>query len=133
MSFLRPLRRVCLHINSEVESAFPGNAGQGWHFVRLCLFYRFIFPSIIDSSQYEVFSQEVKGYGLRYSSSHFTYFLALMVPLNISNYLVAVTKLLHSVCQELEVEQDDSASQGEKESSNCMNKFIQHLLVLSYC
>jgi hypothetical protein len=34
--------------------------------VQLCLFYRFIFPSIVDSSQYDVFSEEVKYYGMKY-------------------------------------------------------------------
>lgn len=115
----QPLRRVCQHIYAETA-----RSGQGWHFVRLCLFYRFVFPSIVDSSQYEVFSEEVKDYDLQ-------------------TYLVVVAKVLQSLCQlqeesaEGETEEEQPAAAGGEADqaqshkaniTKLMTKFMRQLL-----
>jgi hypothetical protein len=56
---------VCQHIHAETTMTAPHV--QGWHFVQLSLFYRFVFPSIVDSSQYDVFSDQVKDHYMQYA------------------------------------------------------------------
>ncbi len=137
---------MCQHIYAETA-----RSGQGWHFVRLCLFYRFVFPSIVDSSQYEVFSEEVKDYDLQYllpplsfpfsfssflSTFPFGYALVSHPRVRVScramarTYLVVVAKVLQSLCQlqeesaENETEEEPAAAGGEADHKANITKLM---------